>query len=164
MKMIDRNGRLFGKISVLDVLAILLVVALAAALSFKGEQTHTGTSDTLIPITFQVTAMGVRDYVGDAIQVGDPLYDQDRTSGGPLGSITEVEILPGTKQAELNDGTLAIVPAEGCVNVVLTVEGEGVLSGDQYLINRIYPLGVNASRSFYTPYSLFVGSVTAILD
>jgi len=164
MKIIDRNGRLFGKVSILDVLAVLLVIVLAAALSFKEEQTHTGASDTLTPITFQVTAMGLRDYVGDAIQVGDPFYDQDRASGGPLGTITAVEILPGTKQAELNDGSLAIVPAEGCVNAVITVEGQGVLSGDRYLINRIYELGVNASRSFYTPYALFVGSVTDIQD
>ena len=32
MKLIDREGRLFGKISVVDVLAILLVAAMAAAM------------------------------------------------------------------------------------------------------------------------------------
>ena len=32
MKLIDREGRLFGKISVVDVLAILLVAAMAAAI------------------------------------------------------------------------------------------------------------------------------------
>ena len=34
MKLIDREGRLFGKISVVDVLAILLVAAMAAAIGY----------------------------------------------------------------------------------------------------------------------------------
>ena len=34
MKIIDRNGRLFGKISVIDLLVVAVVVVLAAALYF----------------------------------------------------------------------------------------------------------------------------------
>ena len=56
MKMIDRNGRLFGKISVIDVLVILVVLVMAAALYFKNIQTHTGTAVTEQTITFQVRA------------------------------------------------------------------------------------------------------------
>ena len=33
MKIIDRNGRLFGKISVIDVLVIAVVLVMAAALA-----------------------------------------------------------------------------------------------------------------------------------
>ena len=164
MKIIDHNGRLFGKISILDVLAVLVVLVLAAAVSFKGEQTHTATGETSnTPITFQVTVRGTRDYVGRAVQVGDLFYDQDYSSGGALGEITAVEVFPGTKLAELSDGSLEMVPAEGCVDLVITVEGRGVITERQYLLNRIYNLGVNASRSFYTPYALFTGTVTAIL-
>jgi len=95
--------------------------------------------------------------------LGDLFYDQDYSSGGALGEITAVEVFPGTKLAELSDGSLEMVPAEGCVDLVITVEGRGVITERQYLLNRIYNLGVNASRSFYTPYALFTGTVTAIL-
>ena len=40
MKIIDRNGRLFGKISVIDVLVIAVVLVMAAALFFKNNQAH----------------------------------------------------------------------------------------------------------------------------
>ena len=164
MKIIDHNGRLFGKISILDVIAVLLVLVLAAAFSFKGSQTHTATGETSsTPITFQVTVRGVRDYVGEAVKVDDKFYDRDYPSGGALGVISAVEVLPGTKLAELNDGSLEMVPAEGCVDLIITVEGSGVITERQYLINRIYNLGINASRSFYTPYALFTGTVSAIL-
>ena len=61
MKLIDHNGRLFGKISVIDVLVLAVVVVLAAALYFKSNQTHTGTSVTNNEITYQVLASGVRN-------------------------------------------------------------------------------------------------------
>ena len=67
MKIIDRNGRLFGAISVIDVLVILVVLVMAAALYFKGQQAHTGTAVTEQTVTFQIRARGVNSWVADAI-------------------------------------------------------------------------------------------------
>ena len=93
MKIIDRNGRLFGKISVIDLLVVAVVVVLAAALYFKNNQAHTGTTVTEENITFQIRARGVYDYVADAIQVGDGLYDKDYASGGKaIGRITDIQV------------------------------------------------------------------------
>ena len=93
MNFIDRNGRLFGKISVIDVLVIGVVLVMAAALFFKNNQAHTGMSVTEQDITFQVRARGVDDYVAAAILVGDSLYDQSYSSGGrALGQITDIQV------------------------------------------------------------------------
>ena len=76
MKIIDENGRLFGKISVIDVVVLLLVVAMAAAIFFvKRDQAVTGNSVAEQPITFQVLVSGAYDYMEPMIQVGDLLYD-----------------------------------------------------------------------------------------
>ena len=78
MKLIDRNGRLFGNISIIDVLVIAVVLFLAVALQFKGNQTHTGTSVTEVPINYQITVSGVRNYVAndpDHSIVGDNYND-----------------------------------------------------------------------------------------
>ena len=162
MKVMDHNGRLFGKISIIDVLVLAVVVVLAAALYFKSNQTHTGTSVTNSTITYQVLASGVRSFVADAVREGDCLYDQDRSSGGTLGKITAIEVLPGSRMAELNDGSVDTVPMEDGVNLLLTIQGSGILSEGRYLLNRVYDLGVNSSRNFYTPYAQFTGVVTSI--
>ena len=47
-------------------------------------------------------------------------------------------------------------------NLVLTIQGEGLISEGRYQLNRIYDLGINASRNFYTPYAQFTGTVTSI--
>lgn len=164
MKIIDKNGRLFGKISIIDVVVILVVVILAAALGFKNSQTHTGTTSTNIPITYQLRVNGEHDYVANAVRVGDKLYDQENSSGGPLGTITNIEKLPGTKVATFNDGTMGNAPVQNGVTMLLTVEGEGIIKDNRYLINRVYNLGVSTTRNYYTPYAQFTGTITAILE
>ena len=163
MKLIDRNGRLFGKVSVIDLIVVAVVLVLAVALNMKNNHlSHTSTSVTNDPITYQVLVSGSRNYVADAIREGDLMFDQDRSSGGTLGKILSIEVLPGSKMAELNDGTVEVIPAEDCVNLLLTVQGEGIVSDGRVLLNRIYDLGVNSARNFYTKYAQFTGTVTGI--
>ena len=163
MKLIDRNGRLFGKVSVIDLIVVVVVLILAVALNMKNNHlSHTSTSVSNDTITYQVLVSGVRNYVADAVQEEDLMYDQDRSSGGTLGKIVSIEVLPSAKMAEFNDGTVGVVPAEDCVNLLLTVQGEGIVSDGRVLLNRIYDLGVNSSRNFYTKYAQFTGTVTDI--
>lgn len=163
MKLIDKNGRLFGKISVVDLLVVAMVAILAVALQSKGGQTHTGTGVSQQKITFQIRAQGIRSYVGDAIRVGDLLFEQNADSGGALGEITDIQTSPGTKLAELADGTCETVRAEDSVDLLLTVEGAGIISEGRYLLNKVYDVGVNSSRNYCTPYAQFAGIVAAIL-
>ena len=166
MKIIDRNGRLFGKISIIDLVVIAVVIVMAFALYVKtnhNEITSTTTSNT--PITYQMLVRGVRTYVADAVRVGDHVYDQDRNSGGgSLGVITDIEIQPGAKLAEFKDGTIDTVPVEDGVDMLLTIQGEGLISEGRYVLNRVYDLGVNSSRNFCTMYAQFTGSIYAILS
>ena len=164
MKVIDNNGRLFGRISVIDVLAILVVLALGAALYVKSNQPHTGTSAPTQTITYQAMVQGVPPYLQKSIQVGDQVYDLSYESGGaPLGEIIEIQELPGMQLASFNDGTAGNVPVEDTVNLLLTIRGEGLVTDEGYFLNRVYDLGVNASRTYYSKYAQFVTTVTAIL-
>lgn len=163
MKLMDKNGRLFGKISVIDVVVVLVVLVMAAALYVKNTSlSHTSTRVTNTSITYQVTAYNVRQYVADAVQEGDLVYDQDYSTGGTLGAIQSIEVQPSGKLTELYDGTVVSAPAQDSVNLVLTIQGEGLISEGRYQLNRIYDLGINASRNFYTPYAQFTGTVTSI--
>lgn len=163
MKMIDQNGRLFGKISIVDVIVILVVAVMAAALYVKTNTlTHTSTSIENETITYQVYCRGVPDYVADSIWVEDLIYDEDRPSSGCLGEITMVEVLPGTEQVTFDDGTVEVVSAEETVDLCLTIEGEGLVDGKRYALNRIYDLGVNSARNFITAYARFTGTVISI--
>ena len=67
---------------------------------------------------------------------------------------------PGTKLADrLTDGTAALLEAEDTVDLLITVEGWGLITGKSYSINRIYDLGVNSSRGYQTSRASFTGTV-----
>ena len=97
MKIIDKNGRLFGKISVIDVIVILVVAVMAVALYLKtNTMTHTSTATSNQTINYQVYARGVAESVEDVLRLEDQLFDEDRGNSGCLGVIKNIEILPGT--------------------------------------------------------------------
>ena len=163
MKVIDHNGRLFGKISVIDVLVILVVIALAGALYVKNTRPHTGTSVATQTITYQVLVEGAQSYLKDNIHVGDKVYDLTYSSGGsPLGEITDIEEQPGSKLTNLTDGTMGLAQVEDGVNLLLTIQGEGLVGDKGYSLNRVYDLGINSARTYYTKYAQFDVTVTKI--
>ena len=110
----------------------------------------------------------MEDYLTGAIRVGDKIYDANYSSGsGPVGEITQVQVLndPGIAVEEnMDDGTLPQISVEGTVDLLITVEGSGVSDGRSYTINRVYELGVNASRTYRTNRATFVGVVVEIVD
>lgn len=162
MKLIDKNGRLFGKISMIDVVVVLLEAVLAVALQHKAQlpQTSTGTEDP--KITFTLWVRNQRPEILDAIHIGDGLYDPDRSTGGSLGKITDIQVSEGTIQGELKNGTIMQLPCEDRVDLMITLEGSGLVDDGSYILNRVYELGVNASRTLNTKYASFVATVVEI--
>ncbi len=162
-KIIDRSGRLFGKVSVIDLIVVLIVAIMAFALHIKSNELDASkTTGSNTPITFTCLAENLPLQVVDAIQVGDKVYDKDRSSGGAIGEITKIEVLPASKVVDLKNGTYAALTNEDARNLLITIKGSGMVSNGRYSINRIYEIGVNASRNFYTPYALFMAGVTEI--
>ncbi len=160
MKLIDRNGRLFGKISVIDVIVLVVVAALVAAVFYRNRLPQTGTSVTTVPVVYTMQLQNQPEYMLDAIQVGDQLFDQARSTNGSLGTITDIQVSDGTSLASFPDGTAAVVPAEGYYDLLLTIEAQAMIDGNgMVLINRVYAMGVNTNRTF-TKYASFSGRVT----
>ena len=162
MKVIDKNGRLFGKVSIIDVIVVLLVIVLAAALQHKAQLPQTGTTVTETPITIQIWARNLRPEIVDSIHIGDGLYDPDRTTGGSIARITDIAVSEGTVQGELQNGEIAQLPCKGRVDLLITLEGKGLVENGRYLLNRVYELGVNANRTLNTKYASFVATVVDI--
>ena len=163
MKIIDRNGRLFGKISVIDVIVILAVVVVALAIYVKTHKPQTGSNVSTTTIVYQMKVDNQPEYMLQAIQVGDQIYDKERSTGGSLGEIIDIQVSDGTYEAKLSDGTDEIVPAENRYNLLLTIRGEALVEEDgSVLVNRVYDLGVNSSREFNNKYGLFLGRIVSI--
>lgn len=167
MKIIDENGRLFGKISVIDLLVVAVVIAMALAMNVKNTQTPTASNVEEVPITFQVRVSGAELYLADAIQVGDSIYDTSYASGnGPVGKISKVEVLndPGIVMSDCyQNGTLVEMEVVDSLDLIVTIEGRGVVTDRTYSINRVYELGLNSSRTYRSNKATFAGFVMNIM-
>ena len=153
MKIIDKQGRLFGKISVIDLIVIAVVVILAAALYMKRNvMEHTSPSVPTTGIVYEVRVPSVRDELLDEFQVGDKVYDKDNDSGNAIGTIIDIRVEPNRQPASFADGSYQVAEVEGRNDVYLTLSADGLESNGRYYVNRTYEVSVNSYRNIYTKY------------
>ena len=90
--MIDKNGKLFGKINVIDLLIILIVIAAAALVAVRmlGGESADG-EEHRVRITFFGDYVG--DYVPESITIGDPVTEHSFNTD--LGKLVSFESEPG---------------------------------------------------------------------
>ncbi len=141
-----------------DLLIVVLVIGLVAGTYMKFRVSDkTSVAEPQTPITYQVLLANVRQGTVDAIQVGDTLYDDD--SGRDIGVIQAVDVSPATSLVQDTEGALHWADTDNRFDLILTVEGKGTVSGNSYVINRIYSLNVGSFRQFYTKYSTWQGRI-----
>ena len=154
-KFIDRDGRVFGLISVVDLLVLVFLVLAGVSLYLKfhvldtTETVQNQDLSSMDTISVQVLVPNVSDFVADALAVGDEVGD--------------IQIQDASDVADLSNGLRAVVSgAEDHCNVLLTLECRYTESNGFYMINGDYPLGVNAARTFFTKYASFSGTVLQV--
>lgn len=161
-KLIDENGRLFGLISVIDVVVLAVVAVLAVALYSK---------DTVMPISSAADPMQTVRYelhisnmpVGrlDSLRLEDQLFDKE--TGNCMGIIKDIQSEDCVISMLKEDGTFVMAPVEGRYNVKLTVEAPVMVDErGHYYINRSNILCVGWGLDLYTKSSLFGGTVLNI--
>ncbi|MBR5381139.1 MAG: DUF4330 domain-containing protein [Oscillospiraceae bacterium] len=162
MKAIDKNGRIFGKISVIDVIVVIVVVLLAAGiyLRYFALETTAAIGQPSEPIEFSLRVGGVRQYTVDVFAVGDEVFSGSNME--KLGTITNISVGPAMQWGATVDGRTLHGEIEDKYDMIVTVQGEGVISDGHFYVSRIQELGANQSASFFTKYSSFGGMVTEI--
>ena len=123
----DKKGKLFGKISIVDVLVILLIIAIGAGLYYKFGKSGTVTPFTRTEtIQMSVFMESVPDYVIKSIKNGDVV--RDRVQNVEVGKVVDVKVGPDISYF-INDKGMAIKGSrEGYSSVTITFEGKGIYS------------------------------------
>lgn len=93
--MIDKKGRLFGLVSVIDLLVLAGVAVLVVfGMLQLGGGTGIGIMDTpqRVSVRFD-TAANLEWFTAERISVGDPVWDHFTEM--PFGQVTQFQVLPG---------------------------------------------------------------------
>ena len=159
---INKEGKLFGKISVIDIAVILIIAVLAVGIyiRFSGTTQTIATAGEDIECTFLVR--NVRMFSAEALERGGPVYD--KTSKEYIGQITDVRIEDGEYQVNMADGTFQTIAPEERYNAYVTVEFEGKVGENGYYTAANKYLAAGTTVIINTKYAQCESTVYSIKE
>lgn len=134
--MTDKNGRIFGKINIIDLLVIIVIIAAACITVFKFTATS-GKGNTKVNTAFSYTlkVTDVRDFTAKQFAEGDNLYDDE--TGKFIGKVTAVKTEQSKEYALKSDGTYNYTERPGRFDVYVTVSTNGTVKDTGYFAEGI---------------------------
>ena len=118
-----KNGKLFGKINLFDLLTILLILVLVFAIGMK-FLTDKETKNNTVEVTYELKVESVRDVTANAIRKGDKVYHYQLDE--VIGTVEDVKTEPATDPMNTFSGEAIEVPIEDRYDVIITVKGEAL--------------------------------------
>ena len=161
MKIIDSKGRLFGKVSLIDILVIIVIIGLGVGIFVRNFVLETtAANNPSVTLTYRGKISSVNDLLLDNFHVGDDIFDNSYNDY--YGTITKIEIVPAEEWKETANGDYIKVKTPNRSDVYLTIEAEGMISDGRYLIGRMYELEPNYKFYMYSKYIKFNISIMEI--
>lgn len=150
--LIDENGKLFSKISIVDIAVVVFIISAVAFVGLKffapwGNNYSGGSVNC--EYTFKVS--NVRQASVDAINksVGKNVYDAE---GLNLGVISRVEsVKPYMDSVEKNDGTMVLAQVPDKYEITVSVVVEGNMTAEGISVAGKKELSVGSHLSLSTP-------------
>ena len=135
--MIDKNGRLFGKISIIDLLIVVVILAILAGaymILFGGsspiEIAAEGTT-----IRYQVEMQHETETFSKQPSIGGSVFNSSKNYG--IGSLVDIEIYEAMDTVEnVMTGTFDRVSMPGFYDVILTIEAQAVVTDSTIKIGQ----------------------------
>lgn len=140
---IDKKGKLFGKINIIDLLLIIVLVAAIGIFGYKyiskdgGNAGGNGSVNGKAKVTFYTEE--VSDFVVDGtINIGDPVIDVNTST--VMGTIVDVKIEKSHSYAADAEGKyiLSEKPEHSAVTVVIESDGAQMVNGIKIGSNKYY--------------------------
>ena len=127
MKIIDNKGKLFGKISIIDIVIVLsiLFVATVFVMNSRGKVEVPVSVDSTVEYTTVLKAYNLNTTAIEPFTVGDNVYS---SSGELIGKITDIDVKQGYTKEKLQNGTYIDFPNPEYLDYFLTIEGTGTLT------------------------------------
>ncbi|WDV45262.1 DUF4330 domain-containing protein [Clostridiaceae bacterium M8S5] len=134
MKLIDKKGKLFGLINIIDLLVILIVVLAVGGIGYKlkTRQGIGGIGSKTEKVKAIIEISDVRLATVNNLNEGDKLYHYDR--GNYFGTVKEVAVFPHKEAVSTSDGKIVLAEEPDKFDVQLTLESNASVSDSVIVI------------------------------
>lgn len=146
---IDKKGKLFGKVSIIDVLIIVVIIGAIGGFAYKVTKSNTITPFTKTDnIEIILSVDDVDSFVSKSINVGDIV--KDRVNNVVLGTLESVDFGDARIQGIDDKGQITVSSRPDHISVKIKVKGSGLysdsattsISNINYYINRSMEIAV----------------------
>ncbi len=131
MKIIDNKGKIFGKVSIIDILIAfcLIFIAVVFVLKISGNIKIPTPTKQNVEYTTQIKAYNLFKTDKEPFKVGEKLYS---SSGDVIGEIIAIDKQQGYSNEKLQDGTFIKFKNDEYIDYYLTVKGVGSYTDKGY--------------------------------
>ncbi len=162
---INKQGKLFGKISVIDILAIVAILVLIAGVYtrfIKTDETSVDTGTASSTFEYELEVSRVREGTVNALKEGGTVIDTSTKE--EMGEIVSVVERPSYTVGVKADGTYAYTEVPERYDVTVTVRVDGKVSSDGYYTTQNKQLTAGSSYTFTSKLAQTSGEITAIRE
>lgn len=159
----NKNGKLFGKISIIDIIVVVCIVVLAFGLYAKFTSSSDAvTSSEKANIEFVYKVKSVRDYTVDGFRKGGPLYDSDTKEY--MGEVVGVTTEPARMQVSLVDGTYTDLEIPNKYDAYVTVRVSGKYNSLGYYTNDNKYIGAGSTLNAWSKFTTTGGEIVDVYE
>ena len=132
MKLIDKKGKIFGVINIIDLTVILILGLLIVGGAYRFKKASPQVVAQSQKAVVKVEVSEVRQPTVDGIEVGDVLYHYDR--GQYFGKIIDKKVENFRTAVETSDGKVVMADVPEKYNVILYIESDATNTTDTIII------------------------------
>ena len=158
--MINKDGKIFGKISIVDILTVIVIAAMAIGVYMRFFKTPETVKTDSVKITYTVRVEKIRDFTANGLMKKGKLYDSD--TGEYLGEIKNVTLESAVIDAVTQSGDVRSVKYPERCDAVLTVEIDGSANSRGYYTEAKRALSVGGELDFETKYVDTSGTIVSV--
>jgi len=138
---IDNKGKLFGKVSLIDIIIILVVIGAIAGITYKFTSSKSvGILQPKDKLEIMFYAEESPAYAVALVKVED--ICRETVQNATFGKVSAVKSDKANSYAPDNNGKWVMSPKEGYSSMIVTIQGEGKYSLDGVTIdNAVYFIG-----------------------
>lgn len=155
----DKNGKIFGKINIIDLAAILIVVLAIIGITIRFTSIAAENVNQKAKFSYVVEIEDIRIYSVNALKKMGTATDKQ---GNVIGEITNVETDRMRKQLVNDDGEPIKVYTPERYVAKVTLESEGKDTDSGYFVGENTELSVGSSITMYTKYSNCSGKIIKV--
>lgn len=158
--LIDKNGKLFGKINIIDLLVILLIIGAGVGFGMRFFSSAAEDVRSKTKLTYVVEIGGLRIYSIDALQKKGVVLNSKTKD--VIGEITDVSAEVAKTQVSKADGTIDFAENPDKYTVKITISADGRETDRSYFVGENMEVSVGASVGLSTKYISTSGKIVSV--